>query len=69
MSRSKKKVEPVYLPPRNTPEFDEMAYSMIMSLVEHQLKPIQERKPRTKKHSPNPKVQLDQALHGVTTSS
>jgi len=69
MSRSKKKVEPVYLPQLNTPEFDEMAYSMILSLFEHQLKPMPESTPRPKKRSSNPKVQLDQALHGVTTSS
>lgn len=66
MSRSKKKVEPVYLPERNTPEFDEMAFSMILSLFEHQLKPMPESKPRTKKTAP--KAQPDQAVSSATTS-
>jgi|JI6StandDraft_1071083.scaffolds.fasta_scaffold104927_2 hypothetical protein len=67
MSRSKKKVEPVYLPERNTPEFDEMAFSMILSLFEHQLKPMPESKPRSRKASP--KAQPDQAVSSATTSN
>lgn len=69
MSRSKKKVEPVYLPPLNTPEFDDMAHLMILSLVEHQLEPMPDSKPRPKKRSPNSKVQPDQAPTSDTTST